>query len=198
MLRRLLLLPLLAPLLAVLIVAALNPRPATSLRLLTWRSPALPMGLWIALAGGGGALLSAGATALALSQASSIPLGRRLRSPGVGAEPWEPEAWQRQERWQEQQGWEAEERRRSPSRADERPVEPPAPPAGWDGAGGSRAPGEPAPTVSVPFRVVRRPAPAEAAAGPAGRAMAHEQEPQPVPVGDAWDSDWNGQAGDDW
>ncbi len=197
MLRRLLLLPLLAPLLAVLIVAALNPRPATSLRLLTWRSPALPMGIWIALAGAGGALISAGATALALNQGGSIPLGRRIQSPGrsgAGAEPWEPEAWQRQERWQERQGWEAEERRRSPFRADERPVEPQPQPAGRDGAGGSRAPGKPPPTVSVPFRVVRRPAPAAAAAEPARQSMAREKEPQPVPAGDDWDS----QASDDW
>ena len=45
MLQRLLLLPLLAPLLAVLLVAALNPTPASRLRLLIWTSPALPIGV---------------------------------------------------------------------------------------------------------------------------------------------------------
>ena len=65
LLQRLLLLPLLAPLLLVLLVGALNPRPSLSLRLLIWTSPALPIGVWIALAGGGGAGLSAAAAALA-------------------------------------------------------------------------------------------------------------------------------------
>ena len=66
LLQRLLLLPLLAPLLLVLLVGALNPRPSLSMRLLIWTSPALPIGVWIALAGGGGAGLSAAAAALAL------------------------------------------------------------------------------------------------------------------------------------
>ena len=63
MLRRLLLLPLLAPLLAVLVIGTLNPRPPVRLRLLIWTSPPLPIGVWLLLASGGGALLSAGSTA---------------------------------------------------------------------------------------------------------------------------------------
>jgi uncharacterized integral membrane protein len=188
-LRRLLLLPLLAPLLVVLLVAALNPRPAASLRLLTWRSPALPMGLWIGLAGAGGALLSAGATGLALRQGATMHT-RRSRgasrdAPGAGAEPWEPEVWQRQRAREQQARWQA-----GPSRSDPRP-EHDAPPAGWEGAGGSRAPGEPPPTVSVPFRVVRRAASDGPAAAPA---PAREAQPEPVPAGD----DWGSQASDDW
>ena len=54
-LRRLLLVPLLAPLVAVLLVGALNPRPAHSLRLLVWSSPALPIGVWIMVAATAGA-----------------------------------------------------------------------------------------------------------------------------------------------
>lgn len=188
MLRRLLLLPLLAPLLVVLLVAALNPRPATSLRLLTWRSPALPMGLWIGLAGAGGALLSAGATGLALRQGAVMPPGSRSRSahrfvPGASAEPWEPETWQRQEARERWQPWQP-----GAGQGDPRPGHE-APPSGREGAGGSRAPGEPPPTVSVPFRVVRR----ASGAGPPA-APVREAQPVPVPAGDDWDS----QAGDDW
>ena len=48
MLQRILLLPLLSPLLAVLLVSAINPRPGVSVRLLTWSSPAWPLGGWLA------------------------------------------------------------------------------------------------------------------------------------------------------
>jgi hypothetical protein len=106
-LRRLLLLPLLSPLLALLVVGALNPRPGVSLRLLTWSSPPLPLGAWIALAGAGGAALSAGATSLALGEGSA-PLRRQVRR-RMGAqspEPWEEEPLeasepQRRQRWRE-------------------------------------------------------------------------------------------------
>jgi hypothetical protein len=125
-LQRLLLIPLLAPLLAVLLVAAINPRPSSSLRLLIWSSPALPIGLWIAMAAGGGAALSAGLTALAL-QPSSPPLQRRLRRGPPAAAAARPAA----------------------------PEEPPPPAWGGGDAGPQRAPQEPAPTVSVPFRVIR-------------------------------------------
>jgi hypothetical protein len=49
-LQQLLLIPLLAPLLAVLLLGAINPRPQVALRLLVWTSPALPLGAWIAAA----------------------------------------------------------------------------------------------------------------------------------------------------
>lgn len=133
LLRQLLLIPLLAPLLAVLLVGAINPRPAISLRLLVWSSPALPVGAWMALAAAGGGLLSALGTGLAL--AGSAPgLQRQVRRP-IGS-PWqragaEPEA--RQE---------------------------PSPTAA--AAGPSRAAGEPSPTVAVPYRIIRRARPAAA------------------------------------
>ncbi len=191
MLRRLLLLPLLSPLLALLVIGALNPRPGVTLRLLTWSSPPLPLGAWIALAGAGGAALSAGATALALGEGRA-PLGRQVRR-RVGPqsrEPWEEEPLEEDEPWRGQR-W------REPQ------AEAPAPPA-WLDAGRSRAPGEPLPTVAVPFRVIRRGgggAPLEAEpVRPSRRAWSMEREapgapiPEPVAAGD----DWGAAASDDW
>jgi uncharacterized integral membrane protein len=86
-LQRLLLLPLLLPLLAVLLLGAINPRPATSLRLLIWTSPTLPIGLWITAAAAGGAALSAGATALALKGQSRVVFQRQRRGLEPGAQP---------------------------------------------------------------------------------------------------------------
>lgn len=128
MLRQLLLLPFLAPLVAVLLVGAINPRPAIQLRLLIWSSPALPLGVWIMLAAGSGGLLSAVGTGLAL-RTSRPALQRQVRRParsGTTAEPWE-----------------------SPAET----AEPAAAP--W-AAGPNRPAGEPSPTVEVPYRVIRR------------------------------------------
>lgn len=172
LLPRLLLLPLLAPLLAVLLVGALNPRPAVSLRLLTWSSPALPLGLWLALACGGGAALAGAATTLALGQGGT-PLQRTVRRPpgraGAGQEP-------RQEPWPE--SWQ-EEQPRVPSQPQPRSSAAPA-----------RPPGEPAPTVSVPFRVIRKGRSAGPAAGdvPFNPAV---QAPTPVGGGDSWEQPLN-------
>ncbi len=200
MLRRLLLLPVLAPLLALLIVAALNPRPATSLRMLTWRSPPLPLGLWIALAGGGGALLSAGAAGLALRQGSSST-ARTAADSGR----W-PQERRSQERWQQERGH--QESSEQADRPERQPLWEAQSPrgesshAGGISAGGSRAPGEPPPTVSVPFRVVRRGAVADpasaAASAPRPRAAWQERQPEPMPADDDWNGDWTSQAGDDW
>ncbi len=190
MLRRLLLLPVLAPLLAILLVAALNPRPWVSLRLLTWSSAPLPLGAWMALAGAGGAALSAGATSLALGQGAA-PLRRQVRR-SIGRE--SPEPWE-----MGKEAFEPLERQRNRRQS---------PPADWGSVGGSRAPGEPAPTVSVPFRVIRRgeaapaqaPTPTSAVASGwrrgADRAaeVGREGMPEPVPVGE----DWGAMASDEW
>jgi hypothetical protein len=184
-LRRLLLLPLLAPLLSVLLVGAFNSSPWVSLRLLTWRSTALPLGAWIALAGAGGAALSAGGAALALGQGAT-PLRRQVRRRGQieAPEPWEGEEAVEPRAWRE-------ERRR------------PASPADWSATGGSRAPGEPAPTVAVPFRVIRRGRSDGEPEGGGGRASATdgagwrqrtEAVAEPVPAGDGWDA----ADSDDW
>lgn len=177
MLQRLLLLPLLSPLLVTLLVAALNPAPAVSLRLLTWRSAPVPIGLWLALAAGGGAALSAGATALALRQGG---LGRRRR--------------QGHDRGHDQEIWEVD----AAAPAWGRPTRQETAPAPDEAAAPARAPGEPAPTVSVPYRVLHRP---QAAAEPpfGGRppspsppaTPAHRQQPEAASDWDDWhDEEW--------
>ena len=179
MLRQLLLLPLLAPLLALLTVGAINPRPAVSLRLLIWSSPPLPIGVWIMLAAGGGGLLSAGATGLAL---------RGAAGPGRGPGPSPASA--RQVR----RPLEVEERGRDRSRWSEPTSGEPA----WStppqpeavGAGPSRAPGEPPPTLEVPFRVIRRASSTASTAAP-NPAPTAASGVSAVPEG--WDDD-----SDDW
>ncbi|MCX5947999.1 MAG: hypothetical protein NTY67_07395 [Cyanobacteria bacterium] len=186
--RRLLLLPLLSPLLAALLLAALNPRPSLSLRLLIWRTPELPLGLWIAAGAGGGALLSGSASALALRQGAASRRGGRGRRDGETtrveasrAEPWS-------ESWPE-----------TPARAavDTREARRSAAAS----AGPQRAPGEPAPTVAVPYRVLHRPgaSPAPAEAGAAVRteqapATRREAQPETVAVAD----DWAQSEADEW
>jgi uncharacterized integral membrane protein len=160
LLQRLLLFPLLAPLLLVLLVGALNPRPNLTLRLLVWTSPALPIGVWIALAAGGGAGLSAVGAALAL-RTGSDSMRRQVRR-GASA----PEA-----AWREPQ----QQNRSEPAAQTPRAA-----------AGPPRPPGEPSPTVAVPFRVIRK-----------GRSEAPPSEPvvaQAAAVGDGW----NSASSDDW
>jgi len=150
-LRQLLLLPLLAPLLAVVVVGALNPKPAVRLRLLTYTSPSLPIGVWMMLAAAGGGLLSAGATGLALRSGSSPGRQRQVRLP-LGGEPV----------WAEPSAWTSPASTEAPPSAPPRADHPQA-----VAVGPSRAPGEPPPTVEVPFRVIRRaasPVPAESPA----------------------------------
>ena len=101
LLRQLLLIPLLAPLLAVLLMGALNPGPAISLRLLTWSSPALPLGSWLLLAAGGGGLLSA------------LTTGVALRSGGP--------SWQRQVRRPAREQWEQAEEAAPPAPSGSQP-----------------------------------------------------------------------------
>lgn len=131
LLQKLLLLPCLSPLVAALVVAGLNLRQPTSLRLLTWRSGPLPIGAWIALSATGSALVT---VAWALTAGSSVaPLRRQVHRP-IG---WNGEA--ESVRWPESESW---------------PSEPARPVATqiWP----ERDVRDPAPTVSVPFRVVKR------------------------------------------
>ncbi len=178
MLQRLLILPLLAPLLAVLLVAALNPRPNSSLRLLIWSTPALPIGAWLALAAGGGAALSAALTALALQPGEPV-LRRRLRRESG---PWPQEPFEA-------------ERRREPD-APRRETAGAAwsgwPTAGPGVAGPERGPHEPAPTVAVPFRVIRRgrsggrAEPVPTAAATPGASAGGDAEGWDIPLSDDW------------
>ena len=141
LLQRLLLLPLLAPLLLVLLVGALNPRPS-------------------ALAASAGAGLSAAGAALAL-RTGPLTLRRQV---GRGASA--PE-----ENWRQPQQQNQSE---------------PARPAPRAAAGPPRPPGEPAPTVAVPFRVIRK----GSNPAPAGEPVVA----QAAAVGDGWDS----PSSDDW
>jgi hypothetical protein len=180
--QRLLLLPLIAPLAATLIVAAANPRPGTSLRLLTWQTPALPLGAWIAGAATAGALLSGTATALALRGATPLLRRqvRRERRRSEGAAPgWTPP---------------------TPGGDWRQPAEPDAPAGPRAAPPPERAPGEPPPTMSVPFRVIRRPTvAAAAAAGHAGGGESSRYVADETVSRGSGEDDWNEQdSSEDW
>jgi len=166
-LQRLLLIPGLAPLVLLALVAGLNWRQSQSLRFLIWQSPPLPMGAWIALAAGSGAALS-GLAGLALVP-SGRPLQRELHrsfnSPFDGRE---------EAVWPE------------PDQSPKREPRVNAPPA-WP----ERDIRDPAPTVAVPYRVIQRgeprtktPAHTAAAATKAGPAPQHDD------WGDGLGDDW--------
>ncbi len=178
MLRQLLLLPLLAPLLAVMLVGALNPRPPVSLRLLIWSTPALPIGVWILLAAGGGGLRSAASTSLAL-RTGSAAAGVAPRGPRQVRRPlWEQEP--------------------APPKDREAPTRAPWGPADGATAGPSRAPGEPAPTVAVPFRVIRRPSEPVAAGGVGGGNAGRSGTARDAAREDWGGDDWGSGGSDDW
>ena len=136
-LQKLLLLPCLSPLAVALVVGGLNLRQPTALRLLTWRSGNLPMGAWIALAAAGSALFTAGASLTA--GATATPLRRQVHRP-IGWESDAEPAWRpRSEDW--------------PRDADHSEATPSTNPTMvWP----ERDVRDPAPTVSVPFKVVKR------------------------------------------
>ena len=170
-LQRLLLLPLLSPLLVVLLVAAINPKPWVKVRLLTWSSASLPVGGWMAAAATIGAVLSGAGTALALQEQGSGLLPRRQVRRSRGSEPpmgsdGTTAAPHQNEGWGEEQ----------------------ARPSAW--AGPARRAGEPAPTVSVPFRVIRK----GSATQPAQSAKTTPAEPASTTSAD----DWGTSQSDDW
>ena len=170
-LQRLLLLPLLSPLLVVLLVAAINPKPWVKVRLLTWSSASLPVGGWMAAAATVGAVLSGAGTALALQEQGSGLLPRRQVRRSRGSEPpmgsdGSTAAPHQNEGWGEEQ----------------------ARPSAW--AGPARRAGEPAPTVSVPFRVIRK----GSATQPAQSAQKAPAEPASTTSAD----DWGTSQSDDW
>ena len=170
-LQRLLLLPLLSPLLVVLLVAAINPKPWVKVRLLTWSSASLPVGGWMAAAATIGAVLSGAGTALALQEQGSGLLPRRQVRRSRGSEPpmgsdGTTAAPHQNEGWGEEQ----------------------AKPSAW--AGPARRAGEPAPTVSVPFSVIRK----GSATQPAQSAKTTPAEPASTTSAD----DWGTSQSDDW
>ena len=125
MIQRLLLIPCLAPLLALLVLSATNIGDKTRIRLLVWTTPPLPVGAWTALAGVGGA--AGAALAAVLVSPVERPLSRQRRSP------MQPEF---------------DERDYAPNEPTPRTSANPGP---------ERDVREPAPTVSVAYRVIQRP-----------------------------------------
>lgn len=180
--RQLLLVPLLAPLLAVLLIGAFNPRPAVALRLLIWTSPSLPIGVWMILAAAGGAGLSALGTGLALSGEQRL-LQRQVRRPAAGA----ASAWGRGRGPAERPDWIPEDPDRGRSHAP-----PQGQPQSWtsQAAGPTRAAGDSSPTVAVPYRVIRRGGAAapESAEPRTGSASPSAAPAAPVTTGDGWNT----------
>lgn len=177
-LQKLLLLPCLSPLLAALVVGTLNGGQPSSLRLLTWRSPQLPIGAWIALSTSGASLV----TALAALSASSAtgPLRRQVHRPMGWTEP-------------EQQAWNPAADREQQVSHHQHVAAESQQPMPWP----DRDIRDPAPTVAVPFRVVKRGTTTRKKVATASPSAATDQgQPSNSPV-DAVD-DWNQPLNDDW
>lgn len=189
---------------------ALNTRSPVVLRLLTWQSPSLPLGGWIAAAAAGGAALSASGTALAL-RTPGPGLRRRVRRDDGPEEPWEGSA---ESGWRP--AWSVDRpgaARSSAGNGRSRGSEDPGngrelgDPLGWRQAataGPERPPGEAPPTLSVPYRVIRRGQPEgpstyrdREAPRPPGQPAQRGSwssrgvggSPEPVPASDDWGSD---------
>ena len=153
--QRLLLIPCLAPLLALFALSAINVGNKTQLRLLVWTTPALPLGAWTALAAGGGAA-GAALTAFLLLPAQR-PLRRKRHSP-VQPDFHDSES--------------------SVNDSATRFTATPGP---------ERDVREPAPTVSVSYRVIQRPS-------------SEPRQPQSPPVGSPSQrsSDWGDDPEMNW
>ena len=186
LLQRLLLLPLLSPLLAVMLLGALNPRPWVALRLLTWTSPAWPLGAWVAGAAAAGAGLSAAAAGLALQTGTPV-LGERRqvrRRPADGAEGWDGFDETPRDQGRSTRSADAA---TTPSRSN--------PWSSW--AGPTRAAADPPPTVSVPFRVIRKGRSTTPTASSTAAASAAPQAATTSTATGAGD-DWGAPSSDDW
>ena len=174
--QRLLLIPCLSPVVLMLLIASLNLGQASSLRVLTWRLPTLPIGAWIAVA----TALGSSVTAVAgLSMVTSRPVLRReVRRPAKGPDVQEPLP------------------REQPHQARA------AQPTPWP----ERDVRDPAPTVSVPFRVVHRGSQANATPTQSTetkpvRPKQQQANPSTADAGGGMGADaddWNQQIGDDW
>ncbi len=174
--QRLLLIPCLSPVVLMLLIASLNLGQASSLRVLTWRLPTLPIGAWIAVA----TALGSSVTAVAgLAMVTSRPVLRReVRRPAKGPDVQEPLP------------------REQPHQARA------AQPTPWP----ERDVRDPAPTVSVPFRVVHRGSQANATPTQSTetkpvRPKQQQANPSTADGGGGMGADaddWNQQIGDDW
>lgn len=124
--RELLALPLLLPLAIALVVGLFNLSTPSRLKFLLWSSPTLPLGSWVMLAAGGGAAIGA-----AFSAASVLPRRRRLET--------QNQTESKANFKTQFQSEPAQQKRAPQSQA-------------WP----EQDPQAPAPTVSVPFKVVSR------------------------------------------
>ena len=124
--RELLALPMLLPLAVALVVGLFNLSTPSRLKFLLWSSPTLPLGSWVMLAAGGGAAIGA-----AFSAASVLPRRRRLEA--------QNQTESKANFKTQFQSEPAQQKRTSQSQA-------------WP----EQDPQAPAPTVSVPFKVVSR------------------------------------------
>ena len=166
--QRLLLIPCLSPVVLALLIATLNLGQATSLRVLTWKTPNLPIGAWIAVAAVVGSGVSAvGGLAMVNSQP---PLRRDVRRPLAGAEREEPIS---------------SEEPRSARKTQPMP---------WP----ERDVRDPAPTVSVPFRVVHRGNQANTTTSKVKETNQPQHREKQSKQTFAEDDDWGHQIGDDW
>ena len=178
--RGLLLLPLLLPLGAALVVGLLNLSTPARLRLLLWTSPSLSLGSWLILGAGSGALVGSAASLLAVGAAGAAA----RRQPADWAS--EPQTRSRPQR--DAAGGpqpEAQAPTQAPAQAK---AANPFSSIPWP----ARDPQEPAPTVSVPFRVVQRPQPAAAASTAATPA------PAPASAPASAGGDWDETPNEDW
>ena len=174
--QRLLLIPCLSPVLLMLLIASLNLGKASSLRVLTWRLPPMPIGAWIAVV----SVLGSGVSAVGgLAMVTSRPvLHRKVRRPATGPDLQEPLP------------------REQPDQARA------AQPTPWP----ERDVRDPAPTVSVPFRVVHQASPANTTATQSKETnpiQVREEQANPSTAAAGGESgadadDWNQQIGDDW
>ena len=172
-LQRLLLIPCLSPLLLTLLVGGLNLGKSGSLRILTWELPALPIGVWMTVAATTGAVLGSGGALTAVSGSTRRPLQREVRRPYGGTAQTAPQE-------EEHQTFS----KKAPISWPERDVR------------------DPAPTVSVPFRVIRT-GPKAAKDGSAkvdvASNAASAQEVSKTEVSKAVDTiDWDQPLSDDW
>lgn len=178
--RGLLLLPLLLPLGAALLVGLLNLSTPARLRLLLWTSPSLSLGSWLILGAGSGALVGSAASLLAVGAAGAAA---RRQPADWASEPQTRSRPQRDAPGDRQP--EAQAPTQAPAQAK---AANPFSSIPWP----ARDPQEPAPTVSVPFRVVQRPQPAAAASTAATPA------PAPASAPASAGGDWDETPNEDW
>ena len=165
-LQRLLLIPCASPLILLFLVAGLNLGKSGSLRILTWQLPTLPIGAWMVLASTTGAVLGCGGILAAGASSAQQPLQREVRRPYT----WEEEI----------------------SETDDQRIDSSAAATPWP----ERDVRDPAPTVSVPFRIIRT---GRTPSDSKARSETNKQEAkQPAQASSSAAEDWHQPISTDW